>query len=129
MDPKKKKILLCEDEEFVARSFTRKLTLEGYEVILATNGNEALAMLFAERPDLVILDLMMPAKTGFEVLQEIRSDPDESIKRIPIIVASNLGQKSDIETARSLGAVDFLIKSNISLKELAEKVREYLPLS
>ncbi len=128
MDPKKKKILLCEDEEFVARSFTRKLTLEGYEVILATNGNEALTMLFSERPDLVILDLMMPAKTGFEVLQEIRSNPDESIKKIPIIVASNLGQKSDIETARSLGAVDFLIKSNISLKELAEKVCEYLPL-
>jgi len=128
MEQNKRKIVLCEDEKFVARSFVRKLTLEGYEVILVSNGNEAMATLVAEKPNLIILDLMMPGRTGFEVLQDIRASTDEDIKKIPVIVASNLGQKSDIETARSLGAVDFLIKSNISLKELAEKVREHLPI-
>lgn len=121
------KILLGEDEEFVARSYVRKLQVEGYEVIHAHNGEEALAFLQKEKPDLVILDLMMPLKTGFEVLQDIQKlDPE--IKKIPVIVASNLGQKSDIDTAMSLGAVGFLVKSNISLKELVAKVREYLPV-
>jgi DNA-binding response OmpR family regulator len=122
------KILLGEDEEFVARSYIRKLQVEGYEVVHAHNGEEALKLLVMEKPDLVILDLMMPLKTGFEVLQEIRAMSDKNIQKIPIIVASNLGQKTDIDTALSLGAVGFLVKSNISLKELIAKVREYLPV-
>ncbi len=121
------KILLAEDEEYVARSYVRKLQVEGYEVIHVQNGEEALAALRKEKPDLVILDLMMPLKTGFEVLQDIKASADEGIKKVPIIVASNLGQKSDIDTALSLGAVDFLIKSNISMKELVAKVQQHLP--
>ncbi len=120
------KILLCEDEEFVARSYMRKLKLEGYEVIHANNGEEALKMLEDSKPDLVILDLMMPLKSGFEVLEYIQKEASEAIKKIPIIVASNLGQKSDIEEAKKLGARDFLIKSNISMKELTAKVKQYL---
>jgi len=123
------KILLGEDEEFVARSYVRKLQVEGFEVIHAHNGEEALKMLLLEKPDLVILDLMMPLKTGFEVLQELKKDAYKEVVKIPIIVASNLGQKSDIDTALSLGAIDFLVKSNISLKELVAKVREHLPAS
>ena len=121
------KILLGEDEEFVARSYIRKMQVEGYEVVHAHNGEEALKLMGVEKPDLVILDLMMPIKTGFEVLQEIKSGPDAALKKIPIIVASNLGQKTDIDTALSLGAIDFLIKSNISLKELVTKIEEHLP--
>ena len=120
-------ILLCEDEEFVARSYTRKLELEGYVVHRAHNGQEALDLLENEHIDLILLDIMMPLKTGFEVLTEIRGGKNDTIKKIPVIVASNLGQNSDIEEAKKLGAVDFIIKSNISLKELAEKVKEYLP--
>ena len=75
----------------------------------------------------MLLDLMMPLKTGFEVLTEIKENGTEEVKKIPIVVASNLGQKSDIDTALSLGAVDFLVKSNISLKELVEKIRGHLP--
>ena len=122
------KILLCEDEEFVARSYIRKLELEGFKVIHAHNGEDAFKFILEHKPSLVILDLMMPLKTGFEVLQEIQNQTDEDIKKIPIIVASNLGQKSDIDTALSLGASGFLIKSNISLKELVAKVREHLPV-
>jgi len=120
-------ILLCEDEEFVARSYKRKLELEGYVVQQARNGKEAIDMLKAGEVDLVILDLMMPVKTGFEVLAEIQSEGDEKLKKIPIIVASNLGQNTDIEEAKKLGAVDFVLKSNISLKELADKIKNYLP--
>ena len=121
------KILLCEDEEFVARSYIRKLQVEGFTVIHAHNGEEALSLLLSEKPDIAILDLMMPLKSGFEVLQSLQTSNDEEVKKIPIIVASHLGQKSDIDTALSLGAIDFLVKSNISLKELVEKVREHLP--
>jgi DNA-binding response OmpR family regulator len=124
----KQKILLGEDEEFIARSYIRKLQLEGYEVVHAHNGDEAVQFFVSEKPDLMILDLMMPCKTGFEVLKEIQSSQDNASKRIPVIVASNLGQKTDIDTARSLGATDFVVKSNISLKELVAKVREHLPL-
>lgn len=120
-------ILLCEDEEFVARSYIRKLEIEGFTVLHAHNGEEALKLLIEKKPDLVILDLMMPLKTGFEVLQDLQKQTDADVKKIPIIVASNLGQKSDIDTATELGASGFLIKSNISLKELVAKVREFLP--
>lgn len=120
-------IMLCEDEEFVARSYLRKLEAEGYTVIHAHNGQEALTLLETEKPDLILLDLMMPLKTGFEVLKEINASTDENLKKIPIIVASNLGQKSDIDESKKLGAKDFLVKSNVSLKELAEKIKQNLP--
>ena len=120
-------ILLGEDEEFVARSYVRKLEVEGFTVVHARNGEEVLSLVEEKKPDLIILDLMMPLKTGFEVLAELKKHSDKSITAIPVIVASNLGQKSDIDTARESGAVDFLIKSNISLKEMVAKVREYLP--
>lgn len=120
------KILLCEDEEFVARSYIRKLELEGFEVVHANNGKEGVEKIKSEQPDLVILDLMMPLKNGFEVLKDIQGE-SEAIKKIPIIVASNLGQKSDIDEATKAGAIDFLVKSNISLKDLVAKVRMHLP--
>lgn len=126
MEKKHTIILLCEDEEFVARSYIRKLELEEYKVIHVNNGEEALKKIKSEKPDLILLDLMMPLKSGFEVLKEIHEGDDEEIKKIPIIVASNLGQKSDIDEALRLGAVDFVVKSNISLKELAAKVKEHL---
>ncbi|MCA9359013.1 response regulator [Candidatus Kaiserbacteria bacterium] len=120
-------ILLCEDEEFVARSYIRKLELEGFEVQHAHNGKEAVEMFEAGSFDLVLLDLMMPLKNGFEVLAEIQNMIKNGSKATPIIVASNLGQNSDIEEAKKLGAIDFVVKSNISLKELVEKIKQYLP--
>lgn len=121
------KILLCEDEEFVAHLYKRRLELEGFTVLHAHNGQEALDMLRADMPDLVILDLMMPLKNGFEVLEEYRKNPPAPNTNIPIIVASNLGQSTEITKAKELGAVDFIIKSNISLKDLVAIVRTHLP--
>ena len=121
-------ILLCEDEEFVARSYKRKLELEGFVVHQARNGQEAIDMIFGpQKFDLILMDLMMPLKTGFEVLTEVIDSSNEEVKKVPIIVASNLGQIADIEEAKKLGAVDFVVKSNISLKELVLKIRQYLP--
>ncbi len=121
-------ILLCEDEEFVARSYKRKLELEGFVVHHVHNGQEAIDTIFgSQKFDLILMDLMMPLKTGFEVLSEIVERDVESIRKVPIIVASNLGQIADIEEAKKLGAVDFVVKSNISLKELVSKIRQYLP--
>jgi DNA-binding response OmpR family regulator len=122
-----KTILLCEDEEFVARSYMRKLKYEGFTVHLARNGQEALDLLRVEQVDLILLDLMMQIKSGFDVLAEIQGGSNENLKKIPVIVASNLGQRSDIEEAKRLGAVDYIVKSNVSLKELVSKVREFLP--
>ncbi len=119
-------ILLCEDEEFVARSYVRKLELEGFVVKHVHNGQEALTLLASEPVDLILLDLMMPIKTGFMVLAEIRNSNDENLKKIPVIVASNLGQRSDIEEAQKLGATDYIVKSNVSLKELIEKIKSHL---
>lgn len=121
------KILLCEDEEFVSRMYVQKLKLEGFMVFLAKNGKEAFEKIKSEKPHLVILDLMMPLLSGFEVLQAVQNDTDNDIKNIPIIIASNLSQESDRSEAARLGARDFIVKSNISLKEMVAKVREYLP--
>ena len=124
-DSIKKRILLAEDEQFLARTYKNKLEVENFEVILASDGEEAINKIRSEKPDLVLLDLMMPLKSGFEVLQEIKAD--DSVKHIPIIVASNLGQQSDIDEAKGLGAIDFIVKSNVSLKEMAAKVKQHLP--
>jgi len=120
-------ILLCEDEEFVARSYIRKFELEGFVVKHLINGQAVIAELESGQIDLVLLDLMMPIKTGFEVLADIQNSSNEAIKKIPVIVASNLGQNTDIEEAKRLGAVDFIIKSNVSLKEMVAKIKEHLP--
>lgn len=118
-------IVLAEDELFLSRTYENKLTLEGYTIILAHDGEEAIEHIRRSTPDLVLLDLIMPKKNGFEVLETIKQD--EQIKHIPVIITSNLGQDSDIEKAMGLGAVDYIIKSNISLKDLVAKVQEYLP--
>ncbi|KKS28797.1 MAG: Response regulator receiver domain protein [Parcubacteria group bacterium GW2011_GWA2_43_11] len=119
-------VLLAEDELFLSRTFENRLTLEGFTVLLAHDGEDAIQMILKEKPDLILLDLIMPKKNGFEVLEIIKKD--ELVQHIPVIITSNLGQDSDIEKAMKLGAVDYIIKSNISLKDLAMKVKEHLPL-
>jgi CheY-like chemotaxis protein len=119
-------ILLAEDELFLSRTYENRLTLDGYTVLLAHDGEEAIQLILKDKPALVLLDLIMPKKNGFEVLEIIKQD--DSVKHIPIIITSNLGQDSDIEKAMSLGAIDYVIKSNISLKDLSQKVKECLPV-
>ena len=116
-----KKILLAEDDKFINRAYTDGLTQAGFEVISTHDGQEALEKIKSEKLDLILLDLVMPIKNGFEVMEEIK--PDKELNKIPIIILSNLGQESDIEKGKSLGAVDYLIKSNFSMKEVIDKIK------
>ncbi|MCK9344742.1 MAG: response regulator [Candidatus Pacebacteria bacterium] len=119
-----KKLLIVEDDEHVAKVYDVKFSKEGYQTVFATNGEDAIAKITTEKPDLIILDLMMPLKDGFGVLEEIKKNPD--LARIPVIVLSNLGQPSDQERALALGANEYLVKVNYSMQEVVDKVKSYL---
>lgn len=120
----KHKILLAEDDKFISLAYQDGLSRAGFEVIAATDGVEALDKARKEKPELILLDLVMPIKNGFEVLEELKADKE--LKNVPIIILSNLGQNSDIEKGKALGAVDYLIKSNFSMSEVIEKIKEFL---
>jgi len=117
------KILLVEDDKFISRAFKDGLTRAGFDVEQALDGAEALEKVKAETPDLMLLDLIMPIKNGFDVLEEISA---KKMKKFPIIILSNLGQELDIKKAKEFAADDYLIKSNVTLKEVVEKVKTYL---
>ncbi len=115
------KILVADDDRFLASAIRLKLTKEGFEVRVASDGDEALAALKEFVPDLILLDLVMPNKDGFATLTEIKANP--AWKNIPVIIASNLGQKEDIDKGWELGAADYVVKSDMALKDLVAKIR------
>lgn len=117
------KIAVIEDERFLREAIKDKLEREGFEVKEAINGQEGIKIIREEKPDLILLDLIMPVKSGFEVLEEIKKE--ESLKDIPVVVLSNLGQESDIEKSKELGAFDYLIKADFKMKEIVEKIKKY----
>ncbi|HEY4515113.1 MAG TPA: response regulator [Candidatus Paceibacterota bacterium] len=120
--PDMKTILIVEDDRFLREIAVQKLQAEGFNIATATAGNEALDYLRANiRPDVVILDLILPGMSGFEVLQNIKTT--ESLKSIPVLILSNLGQEEDIEKAKKLGADDYLVKANFSFAEIIKKIR------
>jgi len=123
----KPKILIAEDDNFLLLAVKDKLGRAGFDVITAVNGIEALEKMRSSKPDLVLLDLVMPQKGGFETLEEAQID--KTLKKIPIIILSNLGHESDIKKAEELGAVDYIVKANFSLKKVVEKVKFYLAKS
>lgn len=110
------KVLVAEDDQFLMNAYKVKLTKSGFEVVVASDGAEALEKLLSEKPDVMVLDLIMPKMDGFAVLEKIHSD--EQFQGVPVIVASNLGQDDDIKKAKSLGAQHFIIKSNFKMEEL-----------
>jgi len=115
---------LAEDDKFISRAYNDGLTKAGFIVILAYDGVEAVDLADREKPDIILLDLIMPRKNGFEVLSVLKADA--GTKDIPVIILSNLGQETDIQKCKDLGAVDYLIKSNFSLKEVINKIKKYL---
>lgn len=121
---KKQKVLIVEDDKFISRAHGNGLEQAGYEVLVATDGVEAEKMIKKKKPDLIILDLIIPKKDGFDLLKNIKKD--SKLKKIPVLILSNLGQDSDIEKGKKLGAEDYLIKSDYSMKEVVEKVKAYL---
>jgi DNA-binding response OmpR family regulator len=117
-----KKILIAEDDKFISKAYAAGLQKAGFEVLLAHDGNETMKMLKEHCPDIMLLDIVMPEKNGFEVLEEMKMT--KTCAKIPVLVLSNLGQDSDVEKGKALGAVDFLIKADHSMKQIIEKVKE-----
>jgi len=118
----KSKILIAEDDRAIAKALNLKLTHEGFNITIASNGIEACDFLTKEKFDLLILDLMMPEVDGFEVLEKIKS---KNII-IPVIIVSNLSQDEDVKRAKELGAVHFFVKSETPLLEVVDKIKQYL---
>ncbi len=118
------KILIIEDDSFLQGLVATKLTKEGYEIVTAANGEEAVKVADEKKPDFILLDLVLPGMDGFEVLAKIRKN--DSLKKTPIIVFSNLAEDKDMAKAKELGANEFMVKSNFTLDELAVKIKEIL---
>jgi len=119
-----KKILVVEDDKFLRELITQKLIKEDYETLEAVDGEEGIKKIKEEKPDLVLLDLILPGIDGFEVLSKKKED--SSLDSIPVIILSNLGQKEDVERGLKLGAVDYLIKAHFTPGEIIEKVKNAL---
>lgn len=119
-----KKIVLADDEQFTAIAYKDGLSRAGYIVVVAHDGEEALGIIRKEKPDLVLLDLIMPKMNGFEVLKAVKSDP--SLETTPCVVLSNQSQPTDEAQARSLGAADFINKSDTSLEGLLTRIKPLL---
>lgn len=119
-----KSILLADDEQFIAVAYKDGLERAGYAVTVAHDGIEVLEILKTFRPNLILMDLIMPKVNGFEVLKTIKQDKD--LMNIPVVVLTNLSQSSDEEEARSYGIADFLVKADVSLKDLLTRLGELL---
>ncbi len=118
------RILIVEDEEFLVRALKDNLEAEGYTIDMAANGDEAIERIRGHRPNLILLDLLMPKHDGFYVLEEVKKNSEW--KLIPVIVLSNLGGDAEIKRALAMGADDYFVKSQHPIQEVIEKVQDYL---
>ena len=119
-----KKILFIEDESALQRALTQVLTEEGYQMLSALDGEIGLSLARKEMPDLILLDIVLPRKNGWQVLEELKRDP--ATRDIKVVVLSNLEGNEDIERALNAGATTYLVKTNYQLDEVAEKVKQIL---
>ena len=119
-----KKILVVEDDKFLRELIIQKLLSEGYSTAEAVDGEEGIKKIAEEKPDLVLLDIILPGIDGFEVLKQAKANED--IKDIPIIILSNLGQQDDTDKGIELGAKDYLIKAEFTPGEIIEKIKAVL---
>lgn len=119
-----KKILIVEDDNALASTYELRLQAEGFQTRRVANGEEALAAALEYRPDLILLDAMMPKMSGFDVLDILRSTPETTNMRIIMLTA--LGQESDMERAKALGVDDYLVKSQVVLADVVDRIRHHL---
>ena len=132
MIKKKYRILLAEDDKYISAAFYQGLTMAGFEVIPAYDGEEALTKIRTSQPDLIMLDILMPKKDGFEVLEELNREETTGMiggnehKSVPIIAFTNMDQDQDIKRARDLGVTEYLVKANYSMSEVIKKIKSHL---
>ena len=118
-----KKILLVEDDKEIREIYQLKFKLSGYDIDVVEDGLEAIKMIKEKKPSLVLLDILIPSKDGFEVLKEINSIDSEEIKAIKFVMLSNLSNEEDMKEAKQLGAIDYLVKAKNSPKEVVDRVK------
>ena len=121
---KKIKIILIEDDSFLVEMYTTKFELEGFEVISAEDGKKGLDMVKKEKPDIILLDILMPQMDGFAVLDALKKD--KALADIPVILLTNLGQKEDVKKGFEKGAVGYLIKAHFMPSEVVDKIKKIL---
>jgi len=119
-----KKILLVEDDDALANVYTTRLEAEGFDVRRVANGEDALAAALEYHPDLVLLDVMMPKVSGFEVLDILRNTPQTS--NVKVIVLTALSQESDRQRAESFGADDYMVKSQVVIADVIDRIKHHL---
>jgi len=119
-----KKLLLVEDDKFLRDLFAKKLISEGYEVVEALNGEDGITLAKELKPDLILLDLILPGIDGFGALVKIKENP--STNQIPVIILSNLSQEEEIKRALDLGAADYIIKANFTPSEIIKKIQKII---
>jgi len=115
-----KKVLIVEDDSFLQGLEAGKLKKEGYEVITASSGEEAMKKITEPDIAIILLDLILPNYDGFEILKKIKEN--ETTKNIPVIVFSNLSEEKDVKKSQEMGATDFMVKSNFTLEELVDRI-------
>lgn len=120
------KILLIEDDQILAELLEKKLEASGYNAIVVMDGQKGLEAIKAEKPDLVLLDILLPTLNGYEILEAKRLDPE--IKDIPVVIISNSGQPVELQRALELGAQDYFIKAQIDPDEILSKVKAIAPV-
>lgn len=125
MEGQDSRILIVEDETLLGNLLKQRLEKEGFGVGLAHNGEEALVSLREQAPNLILLDIILPKMSGFELMEKLNQDPYFSNNRIPIVVISNLGQEADVEKGRALGAIGYFVKAQLSLEDLVGKVKQF----
>ena len=121
-----KKILVVEDDIILQIAIVRAVEDAGFDVVEAIDGEEALRKVEKEKPDLILLDLLLPKKTGWRVLKEIREHKDKSIKNIPIIVLTAIGEEKSLQECSKYGVHEYLIKSDYTLDSVVEKIKNSL---
>jgi two-component system cell cycle response regulator len=120
----KKKILIVEDDKFLSKMLSRMLDESNYEIVMASSGTEGLAKSAEAGVNMILLDIMLPDMAGFDVLEKVKAN--SATANIPVIIMSNLAQPEDIQQGKKLGAVDYLVKSDLSLDEIVAKVNSHL---
>ena len=118
------KILIVEDDTFLANIYKTKFDMEGFKVSTAENGEAGLNDAIKKKPDIILLDILLPKMDGFAVLERLRAHPQ--MQKTPIILYSNLAHEDEITRAKTLGATEFIVKANLSPTEMVEKIKQYL---
>ncbi len=119
-----KKILIVEDDEFLLSMYSTKFEIEGYEVVMASDGEMGVEKARKEKPGIILLDIMLPNMDGFDVLRKLKSNSETSA--IPVILLTNLSQKQDVEQGLSLGADDYLVKAHFMPSEVVDKINRLI---